>query len=64
LPSSESSSDIDYVTKEEHRKLLDDEVVRETTEILIQGQHRTRLRVEPILQEMEEYLDTFDVSDS
>jgi hypothetical protein len=48
---------------QEHRKLLEDQVVRETTDLLIQGQYRTRGRVEPVLQEMDEYLDTFDVSD-
>jgi hypothetical protein len=63
LPSSEDSSDIDHAINEEHRKLLDDHMVRETTELLMQAQYRTRARVEPVLQEMDEYLDLFITSD-
>jgi hypothetical protein len=49
--------------QEEHAKFFDDHVIRETTDLITQAQYRTRMRVEPVLQEMDEYLDAFNVSD-
>ena len=43
-------------------ELLDDNMVRETVALINQAQYRTRIRVEPILMEMKDYVDSFDVA--
>jgi hypothetical protein len=63
LPSSESTPDAVCSVQEEHVKFFDDHVIRETTDLITRAQYRTRMRVEPVLQEMDEYLDAFNVSD-
>jgi hypothetical protein len=45
----------------EYRSVLDDHMVSDTATLLIQAQYRTRTRIEPILKEMKEELDSFDV---
>ena len=49
---------------EDYRKVLDEGLLKKTIDIVEQSQHRTRIRVEPILQEINGFLCSFDVSDS
>lgn len=46
-----------------YRSFIDDGVMVQTLNGLAQAQYRTRQRVEPILQEMHEYLDTFTANE-
>ena len=64
LPSPESAFDADFEIKEDHRKLLNEESLREIIELLNQARSKTRLRVEPVFQEIDEFLDSFNVTDS
>eukprot|EP00535_Pseudo-nitzschia_heimii_P013376 CAMPEP_0197199968 /NCGR_PEP_ID=MMETSP1423-20130617/34157_1 /TAXON_ID=476441 /ORGANISM="Pseudo-nitzschia heimii, Strain UNC1101" /LENGTH=1130 /DNA_ID=CAMNT_0042653841 /DNA_START=98 /DNA_END=3490 /DNA_ORIENTATION=- len=62
LPLSESDpSSLKYRLDEEETNVLDPDVVISTKALLSQSQYRTRMRMEPILQEMIDYLDEFDV---
>ncbi|KAG7347212.1 N-acetyltransferase B complex NatB non catalytic subunit [Nitzschia inconspicua] len=60
LPSTESASLTDCDVSEDHLKMLGSDTLESTKAIVIQGRHKTRLRVEPVLQEMDEFLDEFD----
>jgi N-terminal acetyltransferase B complex non-catalytic subunit len=64
LPSSSEidSSSLDYSLDEAEMNVLDGDVVVSTKTQLNQFQYRTRMRMEPILEEMIDYLDEFDVS--
>ena len=46
--------------KEDYLKLLDKTMLKDTTELIIDSQHRTRVRIEPVLQEMNDYLHSFN----
>jgi hypothetical protein len=63
LPASETSEGAIFKVKEEHLPLLDEAMVSETKRLLVAAQYRTRVRVEPILKEMKEELDSFDIKD-
>lgn len=64
LPSSETdSSSLEFIFDEAEMKLLDADVVTATKALLNESQYRTRMRMEPILEEMIDYLDEFDVND-
>ena len=65
LPASEDASvkDLQLKVVGAYRNVLDDQVVQDTSKRLIEAQWKTRARVEPVLQEMDEYLDSFDVGD-
>ena len=41
--------------------LVEQKAMYETIDVVTKAQYRTRVRVEPVLQEMDEYLDTFDI---
>jgi N-terminal acetyltransferase B complex non-catalytic subunit len=63
LPSSDTdSSSFESSLDEGEIGVLDADVVTATEKILNQCQHRTRNRMEPILEEMIDYLDEFDVA--
>ena len=49
------------IHNEEYSSLLDENMVRDTSAMIIQAQFRTRNRVEPVLREMIEFLEVFDV---
>ena len=62
LPSSETdSSSSKYSLNEAEMNVLDGNVVVDTKILLNKSQHKTRMRMEPILEEMIDYLDEFDV---
>jgi hypothetical protein len=63
LPDSETSEGDIFKVKQDYLSLLDEAVVSKTKGILVAAQHRTRVRVEPILKEMKEELDSFGVTD-
>jgi hypothetical protein len=63
LPDSETSEGDIFKVKEDYLALLDEAMVRETKGLLVAAQYRTRVRVEPILKEMKEELDSFGVTD-
>jgi len=60
----ESETFLESYLDEGHKAFLPDDILEDTKEILGRAQYRTRLRVEPILAEMKEYLDSFDVPES
>ena len=62
LPSSETESSVEYSLNEEELNALDGDAVRSTKTLLNRAQYRTRMRMEPILEEMIDFLDEFDVS--
>jgi N-terminal acetyltransferase B complex non-catalytic subunit len=62
LPKSDSEPTMNFDLSEKERSVLDESDVRLTAAILTVAQHRTRIRIEPILQEMDEYLEEFDVT--
>jgi len=64
LPSSSEidSSSFEYSLDEAEMNVLDGDVVISTKTQLNQFQYRTRMRMQPILEEMIDYLDEFDVS--
>lgn len=47
----------------ELQRLVGDQAVSGALGAVAQARYRTRLRIEPILQQMNEYLDSFDVKD-
>ena len=62
LPSSESDPfHLQYSLSDEESDVLDPDVVTRTISVLGQSQYRTRMRLEPILHEMIDYLDEFDM---
>ncbi len=62
LPSSETdSASFEFSIDEAELSLLDADVVNSTKALLHESQYRTRMRMEPILEEMIDYLDEFDV---
>lgn len=64
LPSSETDlSSLQYSLDETEMGVLDAEVVQATETLLKEYQYRTRMRMEPILEEMIDYLDEFNVVD-
>ena len=64
LPSADEAADIDpEVVHDKHRNLVEEEQLQNTLKLLAKARFRTRARVEPILQEMDEYLDTFNASE-
>lgn len=44
--------------------LKDEDLIEKTKDEIMQAQYRTRVRVEPILQDMNEFLESFDVTDN
>ena len=63
LPSSETdSSTLEFDLEETEMNLLDADIVAATKALVNQSQYRTRMRMEPILEEMVNYLDEFDVT--
>lgn len=63
LPSSETdSSTLEFDLEETEMNLLDADIVAATKALVNQSQYRTRMRMEPILEEMANYLDEFDVT--
>ena len=63
LPSSETdSSTLEFDLEEAEMNLLDADVVTATKALVNQSQYRTRMRMQPILEEMVNYLDEFDVT--
>ena len=44
-------------------RILDDDISKQTLQRIIAGQFRTRARAEPILREMVQELESFDVKD-
>jgi N-terminal acetyltransferase B complex non-catalytic subunit len=62
LPTTETTSSATQLPKEYHQ-VLDERMLKETTALLTQAQHRTRMRIEPILKELLRELDSFDVTD-
>lgn len=63
LPDSETSEGSIFKVKEDYLSLLDEAMVSKTKGLLVAAQYRTRVRVEPILKEMKEELDSFVVTD-
>jgi hypothetical protein len=65
LPATEevSGESIDVEIQDEYRSLIDEGVMAQTLNHLAQAQYITRQRVEPILQEMHEYLETFNANE-
>ena len=63
LPSTANSSDEEVKIPQEYLKVIDENLAKTTKGLIVQGQNRTRLRVEPILQEINETLSSFDVID-
>ena len=63
LPTSEAdSSSLEYSLNEAEVNILDADVFTATKTALHQYQYRTRMRMEPILEEMIDYLDEFDIT--
>ena len=63
LPSSEfESSSLECLFDDADLKVLDADVVVATKKMLNQAMYRTRMRMEPILEEMIDYLGEFDTS--
>ncbi|VEU44910.1 unnamed protein product [Pseudo-nitzschia multistriata] len=62
LPSSDAESPLfsKYSLSEEVENLLGTDAVSSTKAVLNEAQYRTRMRMEPILQEMIDYLDEFN----
>jgi len=60
-PSETDSSSLEYSLNEAEMNVLDADVVIATKNLLNQSRYRTRMRIEPILEEMIEYLDEFNV---
>ena len=61
LPSFETdSSTLEFDLEEAEMNLLDADVVTATKALVNQSQYRTRMRIEPILDEMISYLNEFD----
>lgn len=65
LPSSESSdyASVDINMSDNELSLLDQDVLRSTMDMLEQSRYRKRMRLEPILQQMDEFLDEFNIAD-
>ena len=63
LPDSETSDGDIFKVKEDYLSLLDEAMISKTKGLLVAAQYRTRVRVEPILKEMKEELDSFGVTD-
>ena len=63
LPSTDKSTGPDIAIPEDYLKLLDDDLVKKTSDLLVEAQYQTRVRVEPILEEMGDFLKSFDVAD-
>ena len=67
LPQSEVRGDNEngtssIIENKEYSSLLDENMARDTSAMIIQAQFRTRNRVEPVLTEMIEFLNSFDVN--
>ena len=67
LPQSEVRGDNEngtssIIENKEYSSLLDENMARDTSAMIIQAQFRTRNRVEPVLTEMIEFLNSFDVT--
>jgi hypothetical protein len=63
LPATETFTDTSITIQEDYIKMLkDDDLIKKTMNQIIQAQHRTRARVEPVLQDMNEFLESFDVT--
>lgn len=63
LPESESELSATFTLTEKELGVLDESDIHLTTAILNIAKYRARIRIEPILQEMDEFLEGFDVSD-
>ena len=64
LPDSEESRKMtiyNIIPDEYRTALVEQKAMYETIDVVTKAQYRTRVRVEPVLQEMDEYLDTFDI---
>ena len=61
MAANDSSVSSSTIQNEVYSSLLDENMVRDTSAMIIQAQFRTRTRVEPVLQEMIEFLEGFDV---
>jgi hypothetical protein len=59
LPSSETDTMFDPEIADEDLNIIGMDTVQITKAIVRQGQYKTRMRVEPVLQEMDEFLDEF-----
>jgi N-terminal acetyltransferase B complex non-catalytic subunit len=59
LPHSETESTFEYVLSEQELSCLDADGFAATKRLLNRAQYRTRIRMEPVLQEMDEELDEF-----
>jgi len=55
---------MEHSLNEEELNALDGDVVCSTKMLLNRAQYRTRMRMAPILEEMIDFLDEFDVSDN
>lgn len=54
-----------HIIPDEYRtSLVEQNTMYETIDMITKAQYRTRVRVEPVLQEMDEYLDTFDIPET
>ncbi len=62
LPASDSEPTVTFSLTEKELGVLNESDVHITTAILNIAQYRTRIRIEPILQEMDEFLEEFDVT--
>lgn len=61
LPSTETETSADFSLTDEAISVLDVDKVTATKTLLNQARYRTRMRVQPILEEMIDFLDEFDV---
>lgn len=62
LPASESAPIPDYDFHEDDLKFAGSDILKRTIAIVVQSRHKTRLRVEPVLQEMYDLLNEFDTT--
>eukprot|EP00980_Cylindrotheca_fusiformis_P028038 scaffold22577_cov122-Cylindrotheca_fusiformis.AAC.17 len=63
LPSTGDAHGATVPVSKEYLESVDAPLVTRTVNCIVEAQYRTRQRVEPIFQEMSEYLKSFDVSD-
>jgi hypothetical protein len=58
-----SGGDLNLPVQDELRSLVGEGAVADALTLVAQARFRTRMRIEPILQEMDKYLDSFNVGD-
>ena len=66
LPASEevpNETTSKFGVDDSYSELLGEISINRALEVITKGQYRTRARVEPILQEMDEFLDSFNVQE-